>query len=373
MATIVQIIESFAYGSAKSVKQLAELLKKDHQVTVYYGTRDGTDTEVADLDPEIRWVPLPGHGPMRHLQNLWFLARHVDPNTQFMHGHSTFGGMYAKLLGLLFRKAKVFYSPRGYSFLREDFSATKRRLFWWIERATSRLCETITCGPAEYRLATQLRGRTRNINNGVPIGADVEATDIGGEILTVGRVSIQKGFDIFKQIAASLPEHKFVWMGSAEPADRYLLNELPDNVTLVDYQPHRATMERIRRAKFILLPSRWEGLSRVLLESISVGRAIVTSQCPANVDCLTGPLPTGKQNTESFEYENGYACSHLDDYLAAISQLCANSQLLQAKQQASYRHAMRHFDAEVIRRLWRDLYHLPAVEASPALAPHLTA
>ncbi|MCA9152659.1 MAG: glycosyltransferase, partial [Planctomycetales bacterium] len=230
---------------------------------------------------------------------------------------------------------------------------------------------TITCGPSEQRLASQLRSRNRNINNGVKIPAEVDVESVGDEILSVGRVSIQKGFDIFKQIAAALPECRFVWMGSAEPADKHLLDDLPNNVTMVDYQPHDVTMERIRRARFVLLPSRWEGLSRVLLESIGFGRAIVTSHCEANVDCLAGPVQ-GATSRDAFEFDNGYACSHLEDYVAAITQLCSDPQLLRAKQAASLRHARRNFDMELIRRQWKDLYQLPSQSLSPALAPRLT-
>lgn len=373
MATIVQTIESFAYGSAKSVKQLCDLLKKDHQVTVFYGTRDGTATEVTDLDPTIRWVALPGRGPMRHLQNLLFLTRQIDPHTNYIHGHSTFGGMYAKLLGFWFRKAKVFYSPRGYSFLREDFSSLQRRAFWWIEWLTSGWCETVTCGPAEQQLADQLRGQHRNINNGVAIPSDVDLNTIGDEILSVGRISIQKGFDIFKQIATAMPNLSFVWMGSAEPSDAHLLTDLPPNVRLIDYQPHAATMARIRAAKLILLPSRWEGLSRVLLESISFGKAIVTSRCPANIDCLAASETPATHDERPFEYDNGYACAEVTDYIRALTSLCHDADLLRSKQQASYRHAQRHFDSEVIHRQWRELYQDPQLEPAPALAPHLTA
>ena len=54
---VVQIAESFAYGTAKSVKQLVGILNNEHEVTVYYGDRDGTTVETAELDSRVKWVP----------------------------------------------------------------------------------------------------------------------------------------------------------------------------------------------------------------------------------------------------------------------------------------------------------------------------
>ena len=40
---IIQVTECFAYGTAKSLKQLCRLLKDDYEITAFYCRRDGTE------------------------------------------------------------------------------------------------------------------------------------------------------------------------------------------------------------------------------------------------------------------------------------------------------------------------------------------
>jgi len=49
----------------------------------------------------------------------------------------------------------VFYTPQGYSFLREDVSLSTRKLYQLIEKYSQRLLggTTIACGDTEYEIA----------------------------------------------------------------------------------------------------------------------------------------------------------------------------------------------------------------------------
>lgn len=347
---IVQIVESFTYGTAKSVKQLCSFFPNDH-VTVFYGERDGTDLELDSLDPRVRWQQLPGRGYSKHLVNVRFLRRMIDRDTDIIHGHSTYGGCYAKLLGFNRRNSRVFYSPRGFSFLREDVPWPVRKLFWLFERSTAGFCTTIACGPTETEIARKLSKNVLRINNGMHIPIQPELDYVGEEILTVGRISVQKGFDLFKEIAKILPEKQFVWIGSAEHSQKNLLVSLPKNVMVIPAMPHDELLKRIQAARFILLPSRWEGLSRVLLESICYGKALVTSTCRSNLDCLA-PDDGGH-----FQFKNGFACRNISDYVSAITILEEDASLLKRMQTESYRLATEHFDLVNIQQQWISLYH----------------
>ena len=346
---IVQIVESFTYGTAKSVKQLCSFFPND-QITVFYGERDGTDLELESLDPRIRWLRLPSSGPAKHLLNIRFVHRMIDRDTDIIHGHSTYGGCYAKALKILRPRTRVFYSPRGYSFLREDVPWPVRKLFWLFERCTARFCTTIACGPNETDIAKTLSKDVLRINNGMVIPSEPEFDYIGDEILTIGRISIQKGFDVFKEIASTLTDKRFVWIGSAEDSQKKLLKDLPANATVIPAMPHDELLKRIQAARFILLPSRWEGLSRVLLESICYGKALITSTCKSNKDCLT-PKSGG-----DFQFENGFACARIEDYVKAITILDNEPALLKQMQVASYDLATEQFDLSKIRRQWTNLY-----------------
>jgi glycosyltransferase involved in cell wall biosynthesis len=167
--------------------------------------------------------------------------------------------------------------------------------------------------------------------------------------LGVGRICHQKGFDIFAETARRLPLQKFIWVGDAQAEKDISADSLPSNLTLIPYIPHAELLDMIRKSRMILLPSRWEGLSRFLIESVCLGKAIVTSLFPANLDCLDSSTPGG--------YANGFACQSLDDYTAAVSALGQDDHLLTIMQAASHRYAGENFNIHKITDQWRELYY----------------
>ena len=84
-ARIVQVVESFTYGTAKSVKQLCAMFPDD-DITVFYGTREGTHLELRDLNERVCWMPLPGRGATKHLRNIGFLHRSAAKTVLFCEG-----------------------------------------------------------------------------------------------------------------------------------------------------------------------------------------------------------------------------------------------------------------------------------------------
>lgn len=348
MVAIAQVVESFAYGTAKSVMQLCGLLSANDRVTVFYGQRQGTEVDLQNLDPAVDWRALPGKGPTKHMTNLRFLKQALSDNFDVVHGHSSYGGLYSKLLGPQLG-LKTLYSPRGFAFLREDFPALGRWGFRQVERLTARRCLTVCCGPYEHQLAQQLGGATTRINNGYVVQPPLAIAELDDFTLGVGRICHQKGFDIFAEVAHRVPSQKFLWVGDVQSEDQSLLKNLPSNLTLISYIAHAELLQSIRTARMILLPSRWEGLSRFLIESVCLGKAIVTSRFPANVDCLDGD--------SAGAYQNGFACQSLEEYVAAVSRLGSDDECLHAMQAASHHHANRNFDIDKITDQWRNLYH----------------
>jgi len=348
MACVAQIVESFAYGTAKSVLQLCRFFGSEHQVTIFYGVRPGTEVDLPEVDPNITLVPLPGSGPTKHARNIRFLTRALEADFDLVHGHSSFGGLYAKVAGPK-NGIPTLYSPRGYSFLREDFPAVSRWAFRRIESLTAKRCTTVSCGPYEHRLSQSLGGQSVCINNGCRVLAPVNVPDLEPVVLGVGRICPQKGFDIFQEVARASPKHRFLWVGESAPGCQPDPDSVPANLQLQPYLPHQQMLDQIRRARAILLPSRWEGLSRFLIESVCSSKAIVTSRFPANLDCLDGD-PQGDQ------FANGFACRTTKQYALAVEQLMQDDAHLAGMQSASWQFASLHFDIDKIAQRWRDLY-----------------
>ncbi|MEM8912258.1 MAG: glycosyltransferase [Planctomycetota bacterium] len=347
MTAIAHIAESFAYGTARSVLQLCQSARDLGETTVYYGVRQGTDIELRSLPDSVRLRPLPGTGPMRHVINLRFLRKELK-SFRIVHGHSSYGGMYAKLLG---RKldSPVLYSPRGYAFLRQDLSRPVRSAIRRIEKTTAKWCTTIGCGPYEYELGRKLGGPATCINNGYNVSPPACLQGLDSTVLGVGRICEQKGFDIFTAVARELPDVSFTWVGDVQSTNENEYGPLPENVRLRTYMPHADLLRLIQKSRFVFLPSRWEGLSRFLIESVCLSKAIVTSRFPGNMDCLDG-------DRRGMEFRNGFACDGESEYVEAIGRLMNDDRLLDQQQTASYEYASNHFDLRVILDQWRQLY-----------------
>ncbi|MEM6363904.1 MAG: glycosyltransferase family 4 protein [Planctomycetota bacterium] len=347
MTAIAHIAESFAYGTARSVVQLCQSINGRGTSTIYYGVRQGTDVELQSLPDSVKLKPLPGRGAARHLINMRFLAKELK-QYQIVHGHSSYGGLYAKAWG---RKTNstVLYSPRGYAFLREDLSRPVRWAVRKFEKTSARWCTTVGCGPYEYQLASELGGPATCINNGFIVTPPTPASQLNRTVLGVGRICQQKGFDIFRSVAQQLPAVPFTWVGDVQTADQSEIANLPANLKLQTYMTHENLLQLIRDSRIIFLPSRWEGLSRFLIESVCLSKAIVTSRFPGNMDCLDA-------KSCCTEYGNGFACQSETEYIHAITRLVDDDHLLDQKQSASFQHASQHFDIDVIMAQWRKLY-----------------
>ena len=353
MARIAQLVDCFAYGTAKSVIQLCDALADRHQFTLFYGVRQGTQTDIDDVGGRVKLVPLPATGPLRHRRNLRFLRDRLAGQFDVLHGHSSHGGMYAKWLGQPLG-IRAYYSPRGYSFLRQDLPGPIRAGCRLADRWTAARAVTIGCGPHEATLARSLGGDVVQINNASRRTDPLPVGELNDTILGVGRVNHQKGFDRFTEVARRLPQCRFDWIGEVQSPASPLLADLPRNVRRLDYLPHAEVLDRIARCRLIFLPSRWEGLSRFLIESICAGKAIVTSAFPGNQDCLFGEGKRGESG--GTWYDNGFAADEVDALTDAVSRLATDDSMLGRMQTASATAAAEHFDIDRIIDRWDVLY-----------------
>lgn len=348
---IIHVCESFAYGAANSTMLLSELmLKEEASITIFYGERQGTEKIDIGSFKEITWKKLDNKNVLSHVQNIYQIAKYIrsiKDNNVVLHGQSSYGGMYAKFAGALTGRP-VIYSPRGLSYLRQDMPLLKRRAFKIIEKLTAPLATIVACGPSEHKETLKLSKSSLGIYNGLPLGEFSTGTP-QDYLLGVGRICHQKGFDIFKDVARANPDQNFVWAGSPDAAGKKLIANLPDNLELVGFVSHEEIIELIKGCKAVLLPSRWEGLSRFLLETISIGRPIITSSFPGNTDCLN------RENENENGYSNGYSCQTIDEYSQAISDL-SNVELAKKMGVESRRLAEKCYDLKKINEKWVALY-----------------
>ncbi len=350
---IVHIIECYAYGSANSVALLVELAaSQGHIVTIFYGERPGTERARFVNLPNVTYIKLPGRGKLAHLKNIQAVIaglKVLDVNLPTkLHGHSSHAGVYARAAGA-WLKLPVYYSPRGYAFLRADFSPFLRKLFRGIEIIMAPFGTTVACGASEYNMAQKISRKSLCIPNGLILPEDVNTQNVGNAILGAGRICHQKGFDIFKEVARAHPGLEFRWAGSPDEATDTLVQGCPKNLTLLGHVGHEQLMDEIKRCRFVLLPSRWEGMSRFLIESICYGKAVVTSTFPANRDVL-------KPSNAEIKFENGFSCETIEDYSAAV-EYCMHDETLRGMQVASRLVAEQNYNLENSNQAWINLYN----------------
>ncbi len=347
MNHVVQIVESFSFGTAKSVKQLVKTLCNDYKVTVFYGYRDGSDVEINNLNSKVEWIKLPGKGMFKHIVNMIFILQYAKKNHIYLiHGHSTYGGLYSKLIGLYHKDIRVLYSPRGYSFLREDYPIFLRKIFYIVELLSSKRCTTVACGPAEFNKASSLTKKSVQINNSYNINVDeFEISEYKRDVICVGRLCKQKGFDTFLSIAKSMPEIKFTWVGGILPEAEHV-----PNVEFYDYLSQDEVFSLIKEHKISFLASRWEGLSRFLLESICLGKPIIVSSILENRDFLD------VEDGDSYG-KNGVSCVTVEDYITAINYIVNNADVLKNMSNNSLSYALKNFDYNIVEEKWLNLYN----------------
>src|SRR5690606_19607980 len=103
--------------------------------------------------------------------------------------------------------------------------------------------------------------------------------------LSIGRLVYQKGFDdllrAFAEVHAKMPELNLLILGNGplEADLRALAHELniSDHVHLIGFRPN--PIDYMKRASLFVMSSRHEGFGNVLVEALSAGIPVVSTDC----------------------------------------------------------------------------------------------
>ena len=130
-------------------------------------------------------------------------------------------------------------------------------------------------------------------------------------IITVGRLSVQKGYDRLLKIVKKLNEDNLIFdlwiigVGSEEEKlKKYIDNNDLENVKLLGYQEN--PYKYIKKADIFVCSSRAEGFSTVVSEAVILGKTIVTTECSGMREILGENAEYGIicKNEEKDLYEN---------------------------------------------------------------------
>lgn len=257
-------------------------------------------------------------------------------NPDIIHLHSSKAGVLGRFANslLFFNKKKVFYTPHGYSFLRQDISSSKRKLFRCIEKYTQRLFGgiTIACGDTEHEIAQDL-GKSLLVRNGISI-EDTEQLYYKTHnnkltIGTIGRIMAQKNPKLFNDIALRFPHYDFVWIGDGE--DRDLLTA--PNIKITGwFTDNSEVFPLLNQLDIYLQTSLWEGLPIAILEAMACKKPIVATDVIGNKDLV-------------IENENGFLFQEISQLDTVFKQL-ENESYRKHLGEKSFEYCNERFNSE---------------------------
>ncbi|SHK42330.1 glycosyltransferase [Epilithonimonas mollis] len=297
---ILHVITRSDLGGAQSVViALANAMCKDHDVTVAAG-ENGPMWNA--LDPQVRQEkildiirPVSLFKDMKASFRLRKLYQSINPDV--IHLHSSKIGILGRLV---FPKSKTIYSVHGFDSIRLSY-----RKFLPLEKLLQKRCRTIVLA-SDYDKQNMIKeGITANlqiVHNGVKTPETENNLRIEGlekfekTVMCIARISPQKRFGSYLKIAERLPKYAFVWIGAEKKYDN-----LPANVFCLEGMPN--AKKYIQLADVFVLPSNYEGIPIVIIDALSYGKPIVSSD-------------VGGISEIVLDNQNGYVVKNDDDIFA---------------------------------------------------------
>ncbi len=293
---ILHITEPFAAGVYNYVKEICRFFDDEAEFesyVIYSPNRNGTDFEKIkkDFSKHISLTQISMSREIniisdyRAIVSLIREIRKIQPDV--IHLHSSKASILGRIASVFYKKAKVFYTPNGYSFLRQDISEGKKRFFFLVEKWITKLFggTTIACGDTEFEHAKRI-GKAELVRNGVSPKQLLQYYTVIEKkkfrVGTMGRLSPQKNPKLFDEIAKQLPEIEFIWIGAGQ-----LQSELTSkNITVTGWKTHEEAMRLVNTFDVYIQTSLWEGLPFTIIESMALSKPIIATNVVGNKDAV---------------------------------------------------------------------------------------
>ncbi|MGF6899190.1 glycosyltransferase involved in cell wall biosynthesis [Paraburkholderia sp. GAS348] len=214
----------------------------------------------------------------------------VTTRPDVVHLHSTFPGFIGRpLLRVLRFKGVVVYQPHGWSF-EMDVATPLRTLYLNMERLLQWWCNKIIClTNFEYSLVSEKKfspARLAVIRTGLDDQYEAnEESEIGVEgklkLLFVGRMDRQKGVDNLLKVMSAVRRSDIELTIVGAPNKGSADFEIPKNVRLLGWIPREKLSSHFASSDVVVMPSRWEGLPLVALESFRAGTPVIANSIGA--------------------------------------------------------------------------------------------
>jgi glycosyltransferase involved in cell wall biosynthesis len=223
-----------------------------------------------------------------------------------VHTHSAKGGVIGRVAAARAGVPRIVHTWHGFPF-NEFQSWARRRLYIGLERIAAKRTDAFLAIGSEtvttaLRLGLTTPERVRLSWPAVDVGAYATAPGsraqarrrldlpLGVKVVgSIGRLTFQKGPEIFAKAIARLPDDVFgLWAGGGPMADE--LERLTAKLGIGErmrWLGHRDDIADVLPAFDVMaMASRWEGLPCVLVEAIGAGIPLVATAVPSNQDLV---------------------------------------------------------------------------------------
>jgi len=245
----------------------------------------------------VPWFEVPSLvRPVGLANDLWALwdvlrlVRSIRPD--IVHTHSSKAGFVGRLAAKMARVPHILYTPHGHVF-QGYFSPLVTRRFILMERLAARWTDrilTLTDAEADQHLALGIGRREQFVT--IPSGIDLDRVTTvmprrliahGTIVGTVARLVPVKGhlflLEAIPKVLRRFPEARFVFVGEGEtrPAlqDQARRLGISDQITFAGFQEDVPAL--LAGMDTVVLPSLNEGMGRVLVMAMALGKPIVAT------------------------------------------------------------------------------------------------
>lgn len=347
---ILYVTEAMGGGVFTYIVEMANILCKECEVYIAYNTRPQTPANYKEyFDKNVHLIQIKNFcrtiNPLKDIlagKELHQIAMQIKPD--IIHLHSSKAGIIGRFI-FAFNKAKLFYTPHGYSFLMQNYSKTTRLIFRSLEKLFAiKKCKTISCSLGEHMESVKLTANATYVNNGININ---EMSALCNKIapaehkrftlFTLGRICQQKNPILFNEIAIRCPDFDFIWVGDGE-----LKNLLTaPNIKITGWCNREKALGYGAVADAFILTSLWEGLPMSLIEAMYMKKVCIVSDVIGNRDVIHN----GK---------NGYVCKSVGEFVNTIYNIAkTNNAKIVAE---AYQEILDEYNVERMAQKYMEIY-----------------
>ena len=296
-------------GAEKVVYQLCKDIKSVNQIVASTGGQ--YEDKLSSIGINHIIIPdLENKNPITIIRTLFLLNKAIHKNNiDIIHSHHRMAAFYARILQLLNRNIKHIYTAHNV------FYGKKFLMRYALKKAS-----IVACGKTvqenlvnEYNICED---RITIIFNSVEPTriTDIDIPEIenarraGNHVIcSIGRISEQKGIDIFVKAIECCVKNGLritgIIVGDGE--DKTKIEELAFNIGIRDsifflgYQEDVISI--ISKVDFVVLASRWEGFPLTPLEAFYVGKTIIVSNIKNNLEIVCSGRNGLSFNVDDYE------------------------------------------------------------------------